>query len=67
MGTVEIQSQHDQTIIIQLQDVLLMPECPFFLLSEGKFDDVSCKVTKYNNAITIKYKDLEQKKASKFG
>ena len=42
-----------------------MPECPFFLLSEGKFDDASCKITKYNNAITIKYKDLEQKKASK--
>ena len=65
MGTVEIQSQHDPSIIIELHDTLFMPDCPFFLLSEGKFDDASCKISKYNRAITIKYKDLQQIRASK--
>ena len=59
MGTVEIISPVNGGTLVTLTNVLFMPDCPFMLLSEGRFDDGGCDINKYNRKVTIRLIDAQ--------
>lgn len=52
-GSVLMQPLPEHLTKIQLNKVLYLPACPFFVIAERRFDDAGAAILKYGNQLTI--------------
>lgn len=52
-GSILIQPTDPDASPIILINTLLCPDCPYFVLSERKFDDAQCRISKYSGKVEI--------------